>query len=905
MTTAPLATYRLQFRDGMTFERAAALVGYLERLGVSHLYASPLFAAMPGSTHGYDGVDFATIEPEIGGEEGFDRLCAALTDAGLGLLLDFVPNHMAAAEANPWWRAVLEWGPASPFAAHFDIDWSAPKLILPILGETYGEALGDGTFGLAFDANSGEFGFTCYDRQLPLTPPSYELLLARLADPALGQLARQFAEATPDQSDDLKRQLAEQAAESDVGAAIGGLVTSAKTDSDLLHAVHEAQIWRLAHWQLGREALTYRRFFEIADLVCLRVEDALVFDEVHARLFDLIESGRVVGVRFDHIDGLADPKSYLERFAGTAGGTAPCYLLVEKILERDERLRPDWPVAGTTGYEFIAALAGLLVDRHREADMTSAYHEFTGTPTDYSEALRAAKREIFERNLATELSGLTTRAQAIAAAGRGTRDLGADSLRRAIVEVAAALPVYRSYVDAEGPAATDRALVAAAAVSAKETRAVENPTAVDFVARLLRLDVDESEDRNRALAFALRFQQTTGPVMAKAAEDTLFYRYNRLVGLNEVGGAPARYGAPLEDFHEDMARRRDCQPAGLSTTTTHDTKRGEDARARIYVLSEMPDAWRQAVARWAEMNRPHRRELPGGVAPEPAIEWLFYQALVGAWPADLALEAGRGETDGMLEVFRGRMGAFMAKAVREAKLRTSWTNPDASYEEAIADFSGAVLTRESGEEFLLDFARHCRPIWLAGAINGLAQLAIKLAAPGVPDIYQGAEVWDFSLVDPDNRAPVDFIARQRMLELVSETDPARLLDDWASGAPKMALTMAGLRARAEHPDLFARGSYEGLPVRGRLARHIVAFARRLGEAFAIIVAPRFVLALSADAERPLVPAARWGDTAILLPPALQGRPMRDAVTGRVHEGDVLMAADALGQFSIALLLNAE
>jgi (1->4)-alpha-D-glucan 1-alpha-D-glucosylmutase len=903
--TVPTATYRLQFRNGMTFAQAAALADYLARLGVSHLYASPLFAAVPGSTHGYDGIGFSTLEPEIGGEDGFDGLCAALAEAGLGLLLDFVPNHMATADGNRWWQSVLEWGQASPYATYFDIDWSAPKLILPLLGVSYGEALEDGTFGLAFDAATGGFGLTCYDRHLPLAPPSYGMLLSRTDDPVLADLAPRFAAVGVAQTDDLKRLLTKRASAPGGAAVIENLVAAAKRDTDLLHNLHEAQIWRLCHWRLAREALSYRRFFEIAELICLRVEDPVVFDAVHRRLFDLIASGQVAGVRLDHVDGLADPRSYLERFRTISDQPAPCYLLVEKILEGEERLPPAWPVDGTTGYEFIGALAGLFVDRGREAEMTEAYHDFTGAPTDYATALRAAKREIFERNLAAELALLTARAEAIASDDSRTRDLGADSLRRAIVEMTAVLPVYRSYVNGAGPSQADRALISAAAAAAKESRAVEDAAAVDFIARLLLLDFDGSSDREQALAFAIRFQQTTGPVMAKAVEDTLFYRYNRLIGLNEVGGDPERYGASVDDFHEEMAQRRDLQPAGLSATSTHDTKRGEDGRARIYVLSEMPNAWRQAVGRWAEMNRSHRRKLSGSLAPEPIMEWLFYQALLGAWPADLDPQRQTDETDGAIERLRARMTVFMEKAVREAKLRTSWTNPDADYEQAVAHFVAAVLSCATAGDFLADFAQRCRPIWLAGAINSLAQVAVKLGAPGVPDLYQGAELWDLSFVDPDNRARVDFAVRRRMLEDVSGAKPASLLEDWQSGAPKMALTVAGLRARAERPALCARGNYLGLEVKGPRAEHVAAFARHLDEGIAVVVAPRLVLALSEGASRPLVPMERWGDTAIGLPPPLHGRPLRDVVTGAIHEGDSLLAADVLRQFPAAFLVGAD
>lgn len=902
----PSATYRLQFRHGMTFERAADLADYLARLGISHLYSSPLFAAAPGSTHGYDGIDFGAIEPAIGGEVGFERLCASLEKAGLGLLLDFVPNHMAATDANSWWRDVLEWGAISVHAATFDIDWSAPKLMLPILGAAYGDALVKGAFGITFDAAAGSLSFTCYDRHLPINPPSYETVLARAGEPAVAELARQFAAATVSTAGTLKRHLAEQAATPARAAAIAEAVSVTSTDPALLHEIHEQQIWRLCHWRLAREALTYRRFFEIAELVCLRIEDPIVFDAVHARLFELINAGRLAGVRLDHIDGLADPKGYLKRLQERVCGDGRYYVLVEKILDRDEALRPDWPIAGTTGYEFITALSDLFVDRRREAAMRRAYDAFTATKSDYGNAARAAKREILEHNLVAELGNLTTRAVALAARDIGTRDLGADTLRRAIVELVAAFPVYRSYVTADGPDEAARSLIIAAAREAKASRVVEDTAAIDFLANLLLLNVARPGDREAALAFATRFQQTTGPVMAKAVEDTMFYRWNRLIALNEVGGSPDRYGAPVSVFHQSMMGRQRSQPHGLSTTSTHDTKRGEDARARIYVLSEMPDGWRRAVARWAKINAAHRSQLPDGPAPEPAIEWLFYQALVGAWPADLVSAEPSAEVDTKFAAFARRMRAFMEKAVREAKLRTNWTNPDPGYEAAVADFVAAVLSPDAGLAFRRDLLQTCRPVWRAGAINALAQLVIKLAAPGIPDVYQGSELWDLSMVDPDNRAPVDFARRQEALQAAVDSAPAALLDDWTSGTAKLRLIATGLRARAERATLFRDGHYVGLATTGARARNAVAFARTLERSFALAVAPRLVLGLIPDTAQPIVPAERWADTSVKLPPALRGRSMRDAVTGVVHKADrVLRIADVLERFPVAILVDAD
>ena len=899
--TQPIATYRLQLRNGMTFAAAAGLCGYFAQLGVSHLYTSPPFAAVPGSSHGYDGIDFSVMEPEIGGDGGFDALCVALTEAGLELLVDFVPNHMAAADSNAWWQSVLEWGAASPYADYFDIEWSAPKLLLPILGSSYGAALQGGEFGIDFDPSRGELFLTCYGRRLPLTPPTYEVVLDRVEATAIADMAPHFAGAAVAESAALKRRLAQRASDSSNAAAIAQVISSASTDPGLLHDLHEAQIWRLVHWRLAREALTYRRFFEIAELICLRVEDPTVFAAVHERLFQLIAAGKISSVRLDHVDGLADPKSYLEQFQQVAGTTGRPYLLVEKIIEPGERLRDDWPVAGTTGYEFIAALAGLFTDCHGEAAMSQAYDDFTGECANYAVAAIAAKREIFERNLAAELAILTGRAQAVAEHDVRTRDLGADTLRRAIVELATALPVYRTYVNAAGADQSDQGLIAGAARDARASRAVDEPAAVDFIERLLLADTDLPVQRDAVLGFVERFQQTTGPVMAKAIEDTMFYRYNRLVALNEVGGAPDHFGAPLSIFHAAMSERLHTQPGGLSATTTHDTKRGEDARARLYVLSEIPQLWHQAACRWSGMNAGQRADLGDGPVPGTDVEWHFYQALAGVWPADLS----PGD-EPALAALRGRMLTYMEKSAREAKTRTSWTGINHDYEDALRIFVSTTLSTVAGGRFLNDFVRTCRPVWVAGAVNSLAQLAIKLAAPGIPDFYQGSELWDLSLVDPDNRSPVDFASRRRLLKSVSSAEPECLLDEWPAGGAKLALTTAGLRMRSQRPLLFASGNYVPLDAIGEQSRHIIGFARLLEADFVVVITPRFVFDLIAGVDRPLIPADRWGDTAIVLPDVLHGRPTCDALTGSRYEATAtLSAAKVLSRFPVAMLVAAD
>jgi len=895
----PTATYRLQLRAGMTFERAAALAPQLADLAISHLYLSPIFEAVHGSTHGYDVINNAAIATELGGEAGFSALADALRRHGIRLIVDFVPNHMAASPQNPWWRDVLEWGATARHAQHFDIDWSAPKLVLPVLARGYGKTLEQGELGLAFDAAAGAISLTYGGLELPLTPSSYADILGRAPDDALSHLAHCFAVSTPGSAPSPKAVLAASAREPATAALISHALDATRTDLSALHALHEHQIWRLTHWRAAREMLTHRRFFEIADLVGLMVERSQVFNDVHAHVIALAKDGCVDGLRLDHVDGLADPKGYLVRLQGALGGEEPSYLLVEKILGPDEVLREAWPVAGTTGYEFIRALAGLLVDPEREAGMTEAYHRFVGGSVDYDILVRGIKRRTLTHNLAAELRALTLMAHGLAILHPATRDLGVDELRSAIVELASALPVYRTYVAASGPDALDRSVIEAAAREAKGTRQVDDEEALDFVKRLVLIDVAAPEDQAIALQFAIRFQQTSGALMAKAVEDTAFYRYNRLLALNEVGGEPAAFGAPVEAFHRMMIQRHEGQPYGLSATATHDTKRGEDARARLYALSEMPEAWAAAAGRWREQNFSLKREMRGHLVPDPEAEWAFYQALAGAWPPDLDPDDANG-----LAALAERMAQFALKAAREAKLHTSWTATDPGYEQALEHFARGTLDPRISSAFLSDFARVLRPVVVAGALNALTQTLIKLAAPGVPDVYQGTELWDFSLVDPDNRRPVDFQQISDLVGTIDQRSVPAILHEWRSGAIKLHLLKAGLRLRRQRPALFGAGAYRPLDVTGDHCRRVVAFARVLGEEVAVAVAPRLTLDLLDGVDVPIVPPARWGGTSVMLPAALASRHWVDVCTGEhVDAGAEVALAAILHICPVSLMLS--
>ena len=783
---SPISTYRLQFRGAMDFSRASRLVPYLKRLGISHLYASPIFSAATGSTHGYDVVDHNQIDPALGGREGFDRLSRALKASGLGLILDIVPNHMAASTENAWWLDVLTWGKDSRFASHFDIDWH-DKLTLPILGKPLAEVLSAGELKLDLDRPDGVPALAYFDHVLPLHPPSVRLL-------------------------------------EDVGVR-----DTLRPHRELLERLLDAQPWQLLPWQDARRHLSYRRFFEITSLVGVRVEVPEVYSDVHRLTLELVRNGQVHGLRVDHVDGLTDPAAYLRRLRHDIG--PDIHLVVEKIFDRGETLPLDWPVDGTTGYEFIDAAVDLLVCPAGAAKLAATYRAVSARPRDLEAERRAAKHQLLRVNFATELSRL------VQLACEALPWLDPEDVETVIVELVCALPVYRTYGDSSGLSARDREVLE---LAAKTPRAA-GLRGIDAVLELLAAPDS---------VFRLKFQQLSGPVMAKSVEDTLFYRYNALLALNEVGGDPARPVGSVERFHAAMKARQATQPAGLVATSTHDTKRGEDARARLYALAEAPGMWAAAVERWRSVNAGSVRALPDGPAPEPETEWLIYQALAGVWPAGLSSEDRPG-----LATVEARFLAYLEKAMREAKLRTSWGEVDAEYEAAVAAYAKALFA-PGRSSFLSDFAATLAPILEAGAINSLVQTLAKLTVPGIPDIYQGSELMDLSLVDPDNRRDLDFPAANQGLS-VNLPYPQGLAD----GRLKQRLIAQILAFRTWHHDLFEHGSYEPLAVVGRRAGNLAAFVRGDRSATVAIVLPRLVLGVRpGDTEY-------WKGTHVTLPEA--------------------------------------
>jgi (1->4)-alpha-D-glucan 1-alpha-D-glucosylmutase len=881
----PLSTYRVQLQPAFGFDDVTAIAPYLRRLGVSHLYASPYLQAAAGSTHGYDVIDHSEVNAELGGEEGHERMCAALGANELGQVLDIVPNHMAIVGGNRWWWDVLENGPSSQYASYFDVDWDPPEaklrntVLMPILGDHYGRVLEAGDLKLQRD--EGAFTVHYYDHVVPVAPRSFDDILAgaarRCRSMELESLATFFGRLPPSYLTDrasvrerhrdkevlrasLARLLRE---EPSVAAAVDAEVAAINADPDRLDALLDRQNYRLAFWRTAGRELDYRRFFDIHTLAALRMEDEAVFLDTHELLIKWLDEGVVDGLRIDHPDGLRDPEGYLRRLEQEAGPHT--WVVVEKILEPGERLPQSWPVAGTTGYDFVNRAGGLFVDPAGEEPLSDAYTAFTGETVDYDEVVYEKKHLVMAEVLSSEINRLTNLAIDICERHRRYRDYTRHELHETLRELIAAFPVYRTYVVPGGaaPAPDDVAHVEEAAKLARTRRPDLDGELFDFLIDILLC-------RHRGMAedeLVARFQQVTGPVMAKGVEDTTFYTYNRLVALNEVGGNPARFGVGPEEFHAENDYIARHWPGTLLATSTHDTKRSEDTRARIVLLSEIPTRFAAAVAEWARMNERHR---PDPELPDRNTEWLLYQSLVGAWPlsADRAL-------------------AYMEKASKEAKEHTSWVDPDPSYDEALRRFVEGIL---GDEEFTASLEAFVGPLVEPGRVNSLAQTLLKLTAPGVPDIYQGCELWDHSLVDPDNRRPVDFAERESLLTEAEGASPADVWPEGAdSGLPKLLLTHRALHLRRRRQECLCAGaSYEPLPATGEKAGHAVAYVRG-GDIVA--VAPRLVLGLGGD----------WAGTTLTLP---DGR-FDDVLDGgkRTFTGEAAVA-DLLGPFPVALLERA-
>lgn len=817
----PTATYRIQFRNGMTFDRAAALVPYLKRLGISHLYASPVFTATAESTHGYDVTNANEIEPSIGGRAGFDRMAKALKDAGLGLILDIVPNHMASSLENPWWRDVVERGENSRYARHFDIDWSR-RLTLPFLGDTFEAVLENGDISVQTDPKTGKPALAYFDSFYPLTPESWQ-----------------------------ERE-----------AEILGL-----TDKTVIAELHERQPYRLMSWRDAPRELSFRRFFEVTGLVGMRVEDDAVFDDMHRLILELVHCGAVDGLRIDHVDGLADPKGYVERLRQQAG--PECYITVEKILGKGEHLPQEWPISGTTGYEFIASLSEVLVDDEQIDALRSVYESVVGQPVDMKAELRDAKLLMVDRNFEGEFTRLLNMARDIAQTEGASLD--APTIRAALRELLIAFPVYRTYGTAQGLPPEGRERLTRVVDNVKASEFAPDAVALDFLTQVLTGEVSPGAAQI-ADEFRTRFQQLTGPLMAKSVEDTLFFRQSMGLALNEVGAEPVQRAFSIDRFHKEMQTRLMRQPDAITSTSTHDTKRGEDARARLYTLTEAPQMWDECVARWRQMNQTKVVFLNDGTAPRGVDTWMLYQALAGVWPTDLEPQDEAG-----LKALEARFIGFVEKALREAKLRTDWVDSNEAYENALLDYARHLLS-PANQTFLVDFYNGLQPFIRAGLVNSLTQNVLKLTAPGVPDIYHGSEALNFSLVDPDNRREPEFAALERMLEGDQPPDFSAE-EHWLSGQVKQRVTACVLHLRQQKPQLFRRGAYLPLAATGKRADNVIAFARADDHDALIVIAPRLVFGVL-HGGLALPHTELWTQTEIPLPTRLAHRRYRDILSGK-------------------------
>lgn len=884
MKHIPRATYRLQFNHGFTFQQAGEILDYLDDLGISDVYASPLFAAGPQSTHGYDICRFGRVNPSLGGEEGFETLTTSLKQRGMELLLDVVPNHMSATLSNPWWMDVLENGWDSAYAGFFDIDWHSKKpelrnkVLLPVLEDDYQKVLESGKLQLTLQG--GKYFIAYYDRNFPV---NMRTLPAR-AELEPSTTLREFNGAN---------------------RKPGGF--------DKLDQLIQRQSYRLAYWKTAAKEINYRRFFDVTEMAAVKMEFPEVFRETHELIFNWLNSGSVTGLRIDHPDGLWDPKEYLERIRQRAN--RPPYVVVEKILSGDERLQHDWPVEGTTGYDFLNRVNGLFVDGSNVSSFDEIYRSFSGC-SDFGDTVYVSRKMVLEQSFESELNSLSDRLRDIASRTGKGRDFTYSQLREAIAEVIANFPVYRTYITEKSSEASaqDREVIRKA-VSETQRRAgprLDAP-ALEFVARVLSLEIARQLDEAGAKAiraFVMKFQQLTGPAMAKGLEDTAFYRFNRLVSLNEVGGDPGKFGITLDEFHQTNATMAKAWPHTMLASSTHDTKRGEDVRARINVLSEMPAEWRDTVGRWSQLNAGKKILVGKAPAPDANDEYLLYQTLVGAWPTD-------GETMEGLKSVRARVETFMLKAAKEAKTNTSWTEPNSAYEDALRKFVADVLPDEGNGTFFEDLRRFAERVAFFGRINSLAQTLLKITSPGVPDFYQGSELWNLDLVDPDNRRAVDYSFRRSLFSNLKEKFArdnaggpiAELLQDDKIGASKMFLIWRALNFRKEQREVFDYGDYVPLSAIGKKQEQVCAFARVWKGRSIISVVPRLVFGLMGGVESQPIGAEVWAETVLRLPEARSAKSWRSILTGETitqterYGAAVLDMGVVLRNFPVALLAN--
>jgi (1->4)-alpha-D-glucan 1-alpha-D-glucosylmutase len=949
----PVSTYRLQFNKRFNFTEATQYISYLRQLGISHCYASPLLKARPDSSHGYDIVDHNTVNPEIGSHEDFERFVAELRKYGMGLIMDIVPNHAGImGNNNEWWLDVLENGQASDYASFFDIDWHPinkalqNKIMVPVLGQPYGDSLEQHELKLFFDSLKGEFVIDYYQHRFPVDPQTYPFILNSQHE----ELKKKFAsddpvfleyqtlensfsklplrtETTEEKKEErnrdkevFKKHLARLCADNlsilrYIVSRIGEINRSEGENSEL-HALLEQQVYRLAYWRVAGDEINYRRFFDINDLAGVRVEDEKVFDATHRFILSLIAERKIQGLRIDHADGLYDPVAYYTRLCRKISealninpppNTPPIYVVAEKIVANYEYLSSDWAIHGTTGYEFANVVNGVFIDSRSEPLLTRCYGQFIKERKDFNEVVYQAKKFVITTLLASELTVLGNQLNRIALASYKTRDYTLNALRDALSEVIACFPVYRTYINSQPPSKKDSQYIHWAIQHGRQRSRAADKTVFDFIRSVLLLEPNPMVPAGELLRFVMKLQQYTAPVMAKGYEDTALYEYHRLVSLNEVGGDPSHFGYSVNAFHHINQERLKKWPHSLLSLSTHDSKHSADMRARLNVLTEVPRQWWEAVVRWHKLNRPQRSK-----ARKRSItrndEYLFYQVLIGTWPLHPLAESE-------LEHYRDRIRNYMIKAIREAKQETSWLNPDEVYEQAVEDFVCQCLDFKTRPLFLRDFIHFEKQIRKPGLLNALAQTVLHLTSPGVPDLYQGSELWQFTLVDPDNRSPIDFHEHERILNemetLLARPDGDRLalihslMSNLEDGRIKLFVVTLTLRFRLRHSALFEKGEYIKINVRGKRADHCLAFARKDPHDFALVVVPRLMASLSNSGFGPPF-SDHWDNTWLELPPTAPEtyRELfcrRRIVAVPVEDHLQLQVRDALNCFPFAIL----
>jgi (1->4)-alpha-D-glucan 1-alpha-D-glucosylmutase len=926
----PTATYRIQFNSAFGFESAKAITNYLAELGISDLYASPIFKAREGSTHGYDVVDPTKLNPELGSEEDFEALRQELKQYNMGWLQDIVPNHMAYDSQNRYLMDVLENGPDSIYIDYFDIAWNYPfasnqePILTPLLGNFYATSLENGEIQLSYD--EGGLSVNYYSLKIPLKLESYALFLTQ----NLGILARSLGRRHPIFVRLLgilymvKNISSEATAQErlDQAAFVKGLLWELYTDNpevktfiddnlklfngepgkpesfNLLENLLSQQFFRLSYWKVGAEEMNYRRFFTVNELISVRIEDLKVFKKTHDLICKFVNEGKFTGLRIDHIDGLYDPTQYLERLREKTGDT---YITVEKILQPGENLPANWSVQGTSGYDFLNYINGIFCQTETEDKFTLIYWDFTGNKTIFEQIVSEKKHLIIERNLAGDIDNLAFLLKTIAGNYRYGSDFTINGLKRALAEVLTRFPIYRTYINQEGLSEIDHTYIQEVIEASKvHTPFLNNE--LNFIEKLLLLEYDDfltQTEKDQWLYFVMRVQQYTGPLMAKGVEDTALYVYNRFVSLNEVGGEPGRFGISTSEFHEFNQKRQAQWPYAMSATSTHDTKRGEDTRARLNVLSEIPEEWQKQVRTWSEINKSHKKTVKRLTIPDRNDEYLFYQTLVGAFPC----------FDYERPTCTDRVKDYLLKAIREAKVYTAWLRQNDTYENGFMDFVTAVLNPSPDNPFLKEFIPFQKRIAEYGIFNSLSQTLLKITSPGIPDIYQGTELWDLSLVDPDNRRPVDFETRQSFLKTIKEQakkDILKLIDDLLEtrhdARIKLFLIVQILKARTENLNLFNEGDYVPLEVSGKFKEHIIAFARSHENKMIVTIAPRFFTRLIQPGEYPISQKV-WEDTSVKLP-AKAPSAWKNAITEQSIQADgTLLMGETLKHFPVALLVS--